>query len=111
MALFAIGGTLARQRIHDGLGAALAIAAGKLLIHPAAVLLMLALVPTFDPRLTQAAVILAGLPIVTIFPLLAQRYGQGEFCASALLITTALSFFSLNIGFWAFQIDASVASR
>ena len=75
VALFAIGGTLARQRIHDGLRATLAIAAGKLLIHPAAVLLMLALVPTFDPRLTQAAVILAGLPMVTIFLLLAQRYG------------------------------------
>ena len=104
VALFAIGGTLARQRLNEGLSAALAIAAGKLLIHPAAVLLMLALVPAFDPTLTQAAVILAGLPMVTLFPLLAERYGQGEFCASALLLTTALSFFTLNLGLWLFGI-------
>ena len=97
VALFAIGGTLAGQRLQHGLGPALAIAAGKLLIHPAAVLLMLFLVPAFDPTLTQAALILSGLPMVTIFPLLAQRYGLGELCASALLITTLLSFFTLNL--------------
>ncbi len=104
VALFAIGGTLAGQRLHEGIKAALLIAAGKLLIHPAAVLLMLAVVPAFDPRLTQAAVILAGLPMVTIFPLLAHRYGEGELCASALLVTTILSFFTLNVGLWAFGI-------
>nr|WP_207280898.1 AEC family transporter [Thiocystis violacea] len=104
VALFAIGGALAGQRLHHGLKAALAIAGGKLLIHPAAVLLMLSLVPAFDPKLTQAALILSGLPMVTIFPLLAQRYGQGELCASALLITTLLSFVTLNLGLWAFGI-------
>jgi len=102
VALFAIGGNLAGQRLHHGLDGALAIAAGKLLLHPAAVLLMLALVPAFDPTLTQAAVILAGLPMVTIFPLLAQRYGQGERCASALLVTTLASFVTLNLGIWLF---------
>jgi malonate transporter and related proteins len=104
VALFAIGGGLAGQRLHEGLGAAVAIAAGKLLIHPAAVFAMLALVPTFDPTLTQAALILAGLPMVTLFPLLAQRYGKGDLCSSALLVTTALSFVTLNIGLWAFGV-------
>ncbi|MFD2111142.1 AEC family transporter [Thiorhodococcus fuscus] len=102
VALFAIGGNLAGQRLHHGLDGTLAIAAGKLLLHPAAVLLMLAVVPAFDPTLTQAAVILAGLPMVTIFPLLAQHYGQGERCASALLVTTLLSFVTLNLGIWLF---------
>lgn len=100
VALFAIGGMLAGQRLHDGLKPALMIAAGKLFIHPAAVLLMLVLTPSLDPTLTQAAVILAGLPMVTIFPLLAHRYGLDELCASALVITTALSFITLNLGLW-----------
>ena len=100
VALFAIGGSLAGQRLHHGLGGALLIAAGKLLAHPAAVLLMLTLLPAFDPTLTQAALILAGLPMVTIFPLLASRYGQGDLCASALLVTTMLSFATLNLGLW-----------
>lgn len=107
VALFAIGGTLAGQRLHRGLKPAFAIAAGKLLVHPLAVLLMLALVPAFDPTLTQAAVVLAGLPMVTIFPLLAQRYGQGEQCASALMTTTLLSFLTLNLGLWLFGLGAA----
>lgn len=104
VALFAIGGTLAGQRIHDGLPGALLIAAGKLFVHPAAVLLMLAVVPPFDQTLTQAAVILAGLPMVTIFPLLAHRYGHGERSASALIVTTTLSFFTLTLGLWTFGV-------
>jgi hypothetical protein len=100
VALFAIGGGLAGQKLHEGLGGAMAIAAGKLLIHPAAVFGMLALVPPFDPTLTHAALILAGLPMVTLFPLLAQQYGKGELCSSALLVTTALSFVTLNLGLW-----------
>ncbi len=107
VALFAVGGTLAGQRLHRGLGSALAIAAGKLVVHPLAVLLMLALLPAFDPTLSQAALVLAGLPMVTIFPLLAQRYGQGEPCASALMVTTMLSFLTLNVGLWAFGIGAA----
>jgi malonate transporter and related proteins len=108
VALFAIGGSLAGQRLHQGLGPALAIAAGKLLLHPAAVLLMLALVPAFDARLTQAALILAGLPMVTIFPLIAQGYGEGERSATALLITTLLSFITLNLGLWLFGVGLPV---
>ena len=100
VALFAIGASLASQRIQIGLGSALPIAAGKLLIHPAAVLLMLALAPPLDASLGQAALILAGLPMVTIFPLLAQRYGQGEICATALVVTTLLAFVTLSLGLW-----------
>ncbi|WP_295434484.1 AEC family transporter [uncultured Thiodictyon sp.] len=106
VALFAVGGSLAGERLHRGLGAAAGIALGKLIVHPLAVLLMLALVPPFDPTLTQAALVIAGLPMVTIFPLLAQRYGQGEQCASALLATTLLSFVTLNLGLWALGIGA-----
>lgn len=104
VALFAIGGGLAGQRLQQRPATLFLIAAGKLLVHPAAVFAMLLLLPPFDPVLTQAAVVLAGLPMVTIFPLLAYRYGLGELCTSALLVTTATSFVTLNLGLWFFGV-------
>ena len=46
---------------------------------------------------------------VSLFPLLAQRYGQGEACASALLATTLLSFLTLtlNLGLWALGVGGT----
>lgn len=104
VALFAIGGSLAGQRVRGDIRPAVAIAAGKLLIHPAAMLLMLGLFPALDPTLTDAALILSALPMVTIFPLLAQRYGQGEICATALVVTTLLAFVTLNLALWWWEI-------
>jgi malonate transporter len=46
--------------------------------------------------LVQAMVIFASVPMVTIYPLLGQRYGEEEFCAAALLVTTTLSFLSIS---------------
>jgi len=104
VALFAIGGSLAGQRVRGALGPATAIAAGKLALHPLVAMGMLRLVPTLDPTLGQAALILAGLPMVTIFPLIAERYDQGEIPAKALVITTLLAFVSLNLWLWVWEI-------
>ena len=104
VALFAIGGSLAGQRVRGALGPATAIAVGKLVVHPIVAMGMLMLVPTLDPTLGQAALILAGLPMVTIFPLIAQRYDQGEIPATALVITTLLAFVTLNFGLWLWGI-------
>jgi predicted permease len=104
VALFAIGGSLAGQRVRGALGPATAIATGKLVVHPLVAFGMLMLVPTLDPTLSQAALILAGLPMVTIFPLIAQRYDQGEIPATALVITTLLAFVTLNLGLWLWGI-------
>mgnify|MGYP001809564525 FL=1 len=104
VALFAIGGSLAGQRVRGALGPATAIATGKLVVHPLVAFGMLMLVPTLDPTLGQAALILAGLPMVTIYPLIAQRYDQGEIPATALVITTLLAFVTLNFGLWLWGI-------
>ncbi|NBC46709.1 MAG: AEC family transporter [Gammaproteobacteria bacterium] len=106
VALFAIGATLAGQHLRKGLGEAAAIALGKLLLHPLAVGLMLMLGPPLDPVLRNAALLLAALPMVTIYPLLAQRYGQEERCASALVLATLLSFVTLNL--WLMMLDGSL---
>ncbi|BCU06116.1 AEC family transporter [Allochromatium tepidum] len=104
VALFAIGGSLAGQRVRGALGPATAIATGKLVVHPLVAFGMLMLVPTLDPTLGQAALILAGLPMVTIYPLIAQRYDQGEIPATALVITTLPAFVTLNLGLWLWGI-------
>jgi hypothetical protein len=51
-----------------------------------------------------AAIVSIAAPLLL---LLAQRYGQGEQCASALLVTTLLSFLKLNLGLWALGVGAT----
>ncbi len=97
VALFAIGGGLASQRVQGSIGPALGVAAGKLIGHPLVAFGILTLVPGLDPMLRQAALILAALPMVTLYPLLAQRYGQGEIPATALVLTTLLAFITINL--------------
>lgn len=47
--------------------------------------------PTMDPMLQSAA-----MPMLAIYPILAQIYGQEDFSAAALVLTTAASFFTLS---------------
>ena len=95
VALFVIGGTLAGIRLTGMLGDAGQIAVAKLLLHPAAVFAFLMLVPPMEPELRKAALIFASVPMVTIYPLLGQPYGQEEKCAAVLTLTTALSFLTM----------------
>ena len=100
IALFVIGGTLVGLRLQGVRVDLLRVALGKLLLHPLAVLALLALLPPFDPVLRTAAVVLAAMPMMGIYPVLAQKYGEDRFCAAALLATTVLSFFTISLGLW-----------
>lgn len=108
LSLFFIGGTLVGLPMR-GMGQRVAlVAVGKLVLHPLAVLLViLALpmmgLPTIDPALSMAAVLMAAMPIMSIYPILAQAYGQEDFSAAALLVTTATSFFTLSGLLWIFK--------
>jgi len=96
VALFMIGGMLVGQPLQ-GAGRDLGVlAAGKLVLHPLAVLLMLWLWPNFDAHLQMAALVFACMPIPVLLPTLAQRYGFAGFCSAALVVATVLSFISLN---------------
>ncbi|MDH5538492.1 MAG: AEC family transporter [Rhizobacter sp.] len=106
--LFAIGGTLVGLAFK-GLGQRVApIVVGKLLLHPlavAAALLLLAAVglPELDAPLRTAAVLMAAMPMMGIYPILAQAYGQEDFAAPAMLVATVASFFTLSGLLWALQ--------
>jgi predicted permease len=76
------------------------IAAGKLLLHPLAVALAFRLVGPPDPALKATGVIMASMPMVSIYPLLGQRYGLGDVCAAALMIATVLAVATTTVVIW-----------
>jgi predicted permease len=108
IALFVIGGMLVGLPMR-GLGKKVApIAVGKLIFHPLAVLLSMAALPflglvEIDPSLRMAAVLMAAVPMMGIYPTLAQAHGQEDFSAAALLVTTIASFFTLSGLLWMFK--------
>jgi hypothetical protein len=100
VSLFVIGGTLVGLQVKGMRRDVSAIALGKLLLHPLAVGLMVWLVPPTDEALRAAAVVFAGIPMLSIYPILAQKYGYESFCAAALLLATVLSFVTTSVILW-----------
>lgn len=100
VALFVIGGTLVGLRLDGVRGDLLRVVVGKLVLHPAAVLGMLWLLPPLPAHLHLGAVVLAAMPMMGIYPVLAQKYHHERFCAAALLAATVASFFTLSAGLW-----------
>ncbi|MBC2665887.1 AEC family transporter [Novosphingobium flavum] len=97
LALFTIGASLAGVSLHGRRAAIGAIALGKLALHPLLVVLALMVVPIGDPVFRSAAVLLAAVPMLSSFPVLAQRTGDEATCSAALLVTTVISFFTLLV--------------
>jgi predicted permease len=79
--------------------------AGKLVFHPLAVfaatmVLPLAGLAPLSPEMQAAAVILAAVPMMGIYPILAQRFGRERSSVVAMLMATVLSFFTLSAVLW-----------
>ena len=100
VSLFVIGGTLVGLRTRGMRRDVTSIALGKLLLHPLAVGAMMWLLPPDDPALRAAAVVFAATPMLSIYPILAQKYGFEELCAAALLLATVLSFATISVALW-----------
>lgn len=96
VALFVVGGTLVGLRVKGMRRKLAQVVAGKLLLHPLLVFLGVLALPPADPALATAAVAFAAMPMMGIYPILAQKYGHEEFCAATLMVTTVLSFFSIS---------------
>jgi len=96
VALFVIGATLYGMKI-GGMAADLAqTAIGKLILHPLLMFAALSLVPGIDPLLMVAGLLFASAPMMSVFPILGQRFGLEERCAASLVGCTVLSFFSVS---------------
>ena len=99
-ALFVNGGALVGLKLEGLLKPVAGVALGKLVVHPLGVGLALWWLGVAEPELFVSGIVLAAMPMLGIYPLLAQRAGQGSFSAAALLGTTIASFASINLILW-----------
>lgn len=108
VSLFVIGGALVGLSTRGMRRDVSAIALGKLLLHPLAVVSFLCLLPPIDPALRAAAVVFSSVPMLSVYPILAQKYGLEGFCAAALLLATVLSFITMTLVLWLLGSTVSV---
>ncbi len=105
VSLLVIGGTLAGFSVRGMNGEIAPTVAGKLVFHPLAVFAATAALPLvglapLSDEMRAAAVILAAVPMMGIYPILAQRFGRDRASAVAMLVATVLSFFTLSAVLW-----------
>jgi malonate transporter and related proteins len=104
VSLVVIGGALAGTPPATQAVRVAAVVAGKLVLHPLAVggaFLALGLAGVaVDPDLVAAGVLLAAMPTMAIYPILAAQYGQGAPAAVAMLMMTIIAFFTLGVLLW-----------
>ncbi len=100
VALFVIGGSLVGLHLAGVKQDLAAVAIGKLVLHPLAVAALAWWLLADNAVLRTAAIALAAMPMLGIYPVLAQKHGHDAFCAAALLVTTVASFFTLSGLLW-----------
>ncbi|TWG93022.1 hypothetical protein L598_004500000020 [Mesorhizobium sp. J18] len=100
VALFVIGGTLVGIRVKSLVFDLISVSFAKLLLHPLAVFVAFMLVGASDRDLLTAAVLFASVPVITVYAVLGERYGEGEICAAILLAGTTASFFTITSLIW-----------
>jgi predicted permease len=100
VALFVIGGSLVGLEVRGTARDVGAIAFGKLVVHPLVVAGILAVLPPIDPALRVACIAFAAMPMVSVYPILAQRFRLEGMCAAALLVATVASFVTINVALW-----------
>ncbi len=100
VALFVVGGIIARYNISPMWRRTAAIGIGKLVLHPLLVFAVLTpLIGAGDP-VVLAAVLIAAVPMLSIYPILGAAHGAEQVCATALVATTLVSFFTVSTLIW-----------
>ncbi len=100
ISLMVIGGSLVGIPAKGMARDVSAVAIGKLLLHPIAVLMLLWLLPPMQRELQVTVVVMAAVPMLGIYPILAQKHGHDSMAAAAQLGTTVASFFTLTALLW-----------
>lgn len=107
-ALFVIGGSLFGLHVKGMMRDVGQIVIGKLLIHPLAILVTFLLIPDIDPIYFAGALLFAAAPMISIYPLFGQRYGLGGVSATAMLVATVASFFTLSLIIWLMTLSGLI---
>lgn len=105
VALIVIGGSLVGMPLHGNRSLAAQISVSKLMLHPAlvalvaAILLGLGLI-TLPPALHSAVILSAAMPMFGIYTVLAQRQGLEGAASLAMLTGTSGGFVTLTLLLW-----------
>jgi malonate transporter len=106
VALFTIGASLYRPGTRAWRADVLAIAGGKLVLHPGLVGLVAVALFRLTPLEVRTLVLAAALPVAGSVFLFAERQGaNAERIAAAILVSTALAFVSFSALCWALGIQ------
>lgn len=106
VALFTIGVSLYRPGTHPWHADVLMMTGAKLLLHPYLAGLVAMYLFHLDKIAVSTLVLMAAMPVAGTVFLFAERQGaNAERVAAAILVTTALSFFSFSALCWAFGIQ------
>ena len=97
VSLVVIGGSLVGLRLAGLRGDLGLMVAGKLLLHPLCVGLLVWLLPPAEPALRAAAILFASMPMASVLPILAQRHGHEGFASAALLAVIVTSFATIAV--------------
>lgn len=100
VALFYIGGILAGLNLRSLSADIASVLAGKLILHPLVLLACFLLLPVGDPVLQNAAIVNAAMPMMSIYPIIGQKYGEEALCTATLVATTVTSFFTISGLLW-----------
>lgn len=103
IALFAVGFAIARSSVKlRGQERDLILVVGaKLIVQPLITLvLVLFVVPDFDPVLQFSAVLLSSMPMFSIYPIIGARYGHERDTLLALMVAVVLSFLTITGWLW-----------
>jgi len=102
LSLIVVGGSLVGLKMSGNRARAFQVAVGKLLVHPTLVALAAMTLPffglmTLTPDMYVAVILSAAMPIFGIYTVLAQDLDLEGAAAIAMLIATALAFFTLSV--------------
>ncbi len=100
LSLFVIGGSLVGLKTRGIVRRISPIVLGKLLLHPLLIFLLLHFLLPVPAWLQMAAVLFACAPMMSIYPIIGQKYGHEGLCAASLLAATVTSFFSISGMLW-----------
>ena len=100
ISLFAIGGMLVGLEVKGMFKDISIIVIGKLIIHLLCVFAFIFLFPTMPPLYKQVAIILACMPMFSIYAVIGMKYQLGKLCSAVLLPTTVCCFITINVVIW-----------
>lgn len=100
VAVLAVGGIIAALSLAPVRGLVTLVVIGKLVLHPLAVYAGLTLFGAAPPDLVLAGVLFASVPMLSFYALLGQRWDAEGLAASAMILTTVLSFLSVSAILW-----------